>query len=531
MAMATWQQDRQHAPEPMTPMAAWWSSHFAVGFSAGLASFSLPLHTLTARINTYYYMSVGPNVPPEMMPELEAKAEPLLMAAIPAFWSRWENEWLPELKSTWEDWGAFDLQAATDAELAARIERAVELYRRAWTIHFQLLIPAMVGGSSFQDVYREVVRGASALDAYRLCQGFDNMSLEVGRRLWALSRKLKANPDLARLVQETPSSQLIAALEQDEAGKAFLTELDAFVAEYGRRSDTVQEIGDPSWTEDPTPVLDNLKAYILQDEDPDDVLREAAAERERLIGEARERLKGAPEEVRGQFEVLLAAAQDFSRVQEDHNFWIDQRSLHEMRQFCREFGRRLASRGVIDATDDVFLLNLDEARDLLLAPNGDAKALIAERRAEMDRWRKVSAPAFIGTDYGPPPDNPVTRAIMRFFSVPKAPSAVANQIPGNPGSRGTAKGVARIILTIADGSRLQPGEILVTPTTSPPWTPLFATAAAVVTETGGELSHCAIVAREYGIPAVVGATGATAAIKDGDLIEVDGDAGMVHILS
>jgi len=531
MAMATWSQDRQHIPEPITPMSSWWSGHFAKGFSGGLARVSLPLQAQTTRINTYFYMAIGPNVPPEMMPEMEAKAEPILMAAIAAFRQRWDSEWLPELKETWERWNTFDLRAASDEELVARIEKAVEVYQRVWTIHFEMIIPAMVGGSSFQDLYTELFPGKGPLEAYRLCQGIDNMSLEVGRNLWALSRKVKANPELARLVEQITARELVAALENNAAGRAFIDDLDGFLSVYGKRSDTVQELGDPSWIEDPTPALDNIRAYLLQEDDPNDLLREAAAERERLVADARAALGEAPGEVRGQFEALLAAAQSFSRLQEDHNFWIDQRSLHEIRQFCREFGRRLAVRGVIETVEDIFMLDMDEARDLLLAADADAKELVAQRRAEIARWRQVSAPPVIGTDYGPPPDSPVTRAIMRFFSIPKEPSKVANQITGNPGSSGTVRGVARVILTIADGGRLQPGEILVTATTSPPWTPLFATAGGVVTDTGGELSHCAIVAREYCIPAVVGATGATAIIKDGDVIEVDGDAGMVSILS
>jgi rifampicin phosphotransferase len=496
-----------------------------------LAALSLPMQTLTTRINTYFYMAIAPNVPPEMMPEMEAKAEPVLMGAIPAFWERWQTEWLPEVKQTWDDWSAFDLSAASDVELVARTQKAVEVYQRVWTIHFEMLIPAMVAGSAFQDLYTALFPGNGPLDAYRLCQGFDNMSLEAGRKLWALSRQARADSALARLIETTPARSLPAALEGTDAGRAFLASLNDYLAFYGRRSDTVQELGDPSWTEDPTPALDNIKAYLAQDEDPDDVLRKAAIEREGLIAAARESLKNHPEDVRGQFEVLLAAAQNFSRVQEDHNFWIDQRSLHEIRQFCRDFGRRLAERGVLEQTNDIFLLDMNEARDFLLATQADARPLVAERRAEMNRWRKIPAPPLIGMDYGPPPDNPVTRALNRFFSPPKGPSAVATEVPGNPGSRGKVKGTARVIMTIADSGRLEFGDILVTATTSPPWTPLFATAGGIVTDTGGELSHCAIVAREYGIPAVVGATGATSTIKDGSLIEVDGDTGMVYILS
>jgi pyruvate,water dikinase len=148
----------------------------------------------------------------------------------------------------------------------------------------------------------------------------------------------------------------------------------------------------------------------------------------------------------------------------------------------------------------------------------------------MQKWAKIQPPPQVGTDYGPPPPNPIANAIGRFFGAPPPESEHPNEIRGNTGAPGKVVGTARVIMDISDGWRLEQDEILVAPTTAPPWTPLFATAAAVVTETGGILSHCAIVAREYGIPAVVGATGATTLIKDGSQIEVDGDAGTIRLL-
>jgi pyruvate,water dikinase len=119
---------------------------------------------------------------------------------------------------------------------------------------------------------------------------------------------------------------------------------------------------------------------------------------------------------------------------------------------------------------------------------------------------------------------------MKFNGMLSMEEHPADEIHGSAGSAGTVRGTARIIGSIAEAGRLQPGDILVAETTAPPWTPLFATVAAVVTDTGGVLSHCAVVAREYGIPAVVGTQIATVAIRDGDTIEVDGDAGIVRIV-
>jgi phosphoenolpyruvate synthase/pyruvate phosphate dikinase len=120
--------------------------------------------------------------------------------------------------------------------------------------------------------------------------------------------------------------------------------------------------------------------------------------------------------------------------------------------------------------------------------------------------------------------------MSKFFGGPPPVSDDPDVLFGAAGSPGVVRGPARVIRDIADAARLQPGDIMVTATTAPPWTPLFATAAAVVTDTGGVLSHCAVVAREYRIPAVVGTGFGTQAIADGQIVEVDGERGVVRIL-
>jgi pyruvate,water dikinase len=125
----------------------------------------------------------------------------------------------------------------------------------------------------------------------------------------------------------------------------------------------------------------------------------------------------------------------------------------------------------------------------------------------------------------------LNRALGKFFGGPPQQQDEPNVLQGNPGSPGLVSGRARVLRSLPETGGLEEGEILVAETTAPPWTPLFATAAAVVTDTGGVLSHCAVVAREYRIPAVVGAAMATSTIKDGQRIEVDGDKGIVRLLS
>jgi pyruvate,water dikinase len=196
-----------------------------------------------------------------------------------------------------------------------------------------------------------------------------------------------------------------------------------------------------------------------------------------------------------------------------------------------EAGNRLARHGTIAEADDVFYLVPDEIAEGI-SNGAKFTTVVANRKTEMERDSQIPAPPMIGTDYGPPPDNPVGRAIGRFFGGPPPESDVASGlVRGNPGSAGTVTGTARVIANVRDAERLGHGEILVTATTAPPWTPLFATAGGIVTDTGGPLSHCAIVAREYQLPAVVGTGFATQVIKDGQTIEVNGNLSEVRIIS
>ena len=485
------------------------------------------------RVNTYYYMGVTPSVPMEQMQEAGQKAEATLKSQLPIIADRWNNEALPEIRGYHDKWNAFNLTAASTSDLLAHLDWTLETFSRLWDIHMRTLVPALVGPSMLQDLYTDLIEDADPMDAYKLAQGCDNSSLRAGEDLWKLSQTVQQSDAIKTLIENTPTNEVMSALENSDEGKKLIAGIDAYAQAWGRRSDTVIEIGDPSWVEDPTIVIENLKAYLQSDSpNPRDQWNEVVAERERFVAEVQEKLAGYPEPVKQQFNMMVGAGQAGHWIQEDHNWWIDQQGNHQVRHVFLEFGDRLVATGAISDRNDVFMLygsEIIDAADKGFA--GDFKAIVIERKAEMDKWEKIPAAPHVGTDYGTPPDNPVTRALGRLFGWgPPAEATPSGTISGRPGSAGKVTGTARIIIKLNEAGKLKKGDILVTPTTSPPWTPLFATAGGIVTDTGGALSHCAIVAREYKIPAVVGAQGASLQIKDGDQIEVDGDAGTVRIL-
>jgi rifampicin phosphotransferase len=529
-----WEQDRMHFPEPITMLDdALMRTVYGHGFNRAAEQYGLPVRGHTRRIGAYHYSSMAPNVPPEQMEAQGKIAEERINPAMTGLAELWEREWLPEIQQHIAHWRAFDLASASVPELMAHLDDTMERTGRLWEIHFLLAFPMLLALSLFDDFYRDLFGDEDAFQAYRLLQGFENKTLESNQQLWALSRKAVADPTVRQIFERLAIGEIVPALQESEPGRAFLAELRTFLEAYGRRGDT-WGLRQPGWIEDPTSVIRNLKDYVAQ---PDrDLAAERAAlveERERLLAETRARLAGYPQPVVGQFEELLKAAQFANILSEEHGFWIDFSSVYEVRLVFLELGKRFAAAGVLDDAEDVFVLTVDEIRATAEAlPTLDRRVLVAERRAELSQAAAITPPPVLGTPpSGPPPQDPIGRAIMKMFGGgPPPPSDVPTELRGNAGSPGKVSGTARVVRSLDEADRLRPGDVLVAEFTAPPWTPLFATVSAVVTDAGGILSHCAVVAREYGIPAVVGTARATATIRDGQQVEVDGNAGLVRLL-
>jgi pyruvate,water dikinase len=530
-----WTRDAMHFPDPVNELEDEFLVRLAQenGFARATEAYDMPFRLRPRRINHYLYTAVAPIMgSPEEMEAMRMHSQDELGAAMARLGERWSGEFLPEIRQHLEYWDRFDLRDASMPELLAHLDETVTRFRRLWEIHFTVNFPMMLSMSMFEELYRDLFGSDGAFDAYRLLQGLDNKTVETGRELWRLSREALKMPEVRKVLEED-AADVLSALEGSTEGQEFLAKLNAYLKEYGHRGD-LWGISYPTWAEDPTPVIKMLKDYVTQSGGgPDEELAALAAERERLLDETRERLEGYPQAVRDEFESSLKAAQEGMVLSEDHGFWIDFNSTARVRKVVMEFGRRFAEAGVIERADDVFHLNLDEVRETAeWLPEPDRRKLVAGRKAELERFAGMQPPPALGTlPPGPPPDNPFNRMIMKFFGEPPQPSDEPSVLRGNPGSPGVVRGRARVLRSLPEAAELREGEVLVAETTAPPWTPLFATAAAVVTDTGGILSHCAVVAREYRIPAVVGTGAATATIKSGQTVEVDGDAGIVRVLS
>jgi phosphohistidine swiveling domain-containing protein len=539
---------------PIPPLIYAVVGAFLVGGNDGFGKAGLPFQLRLGRLNTYIYMCmVAKDAPPEvvmkamgmlnraapgvfkkMMGKMGAgmskQQEAALNPLIERFDAYWYDELLPEIKQHIAYFESSDLRGMSLNQLRAHLEEALERAKRMGALH-GVVLPMLFAMSQFEELYCELFEGATTLDALRLTQGFENKVVEGDHALWRLSRTARSSPEVQAVLSEYAAGEVISNLKKSAAGQQFLVELHAWLAQYGQRLNSVFALSEPSWIEDPTPAIQILQTYLaIPDRRPETEPAALAADREKAVAEARHKLAGYPQPVRDHFETLLKAAQTATIVHEDHNFWIDQRMFYNIRRLIVEFGSRLTQAGTLEAADDIFYLTPDELK------NGQVAALqelIAQRKAEMERFSRVTPPPMLGTApaFEMTDGGSMVRALFKGeMNLAKPGSDDLNAARGLPGSSGVVRGTARVIHSLAEADKLQPGDVLVAFGTEPPWTPLFGTACAVVTDSGGVLSHSAVVAREYRIPAVVGTGNATTTFKDGQLIEVDGDAGVVRLV-
>lgn len=337
-------------------------------------------------------------------------------------------------------------------------------------------------------------------------------------------------PDRYRVDRE---SGAVAARVADKAaaadgagahGREVRHRLDAYLLRFGGRS-RLHELSEPRDAERPALVLQSLRLLLERPRDLPAERAERAHRRERLERDVLARLE---EPDRAAFADVVARVCAAVPLEETHAYHIDYPGLAATREALLGFGRRLVAEGRLDFPAHVFLLRLAELRAAVAGAWGDPLAALAEQRAAELREACERGPEpWLGT--APDPDAAVPPMVAKFYGVPGSAAWDGDMLQGTPASPGRAAGTARVIAGPADFARLESGDVLVCATTTPAWTPLFASAGALVTDTGGILSHAAIVAREYGLPAVVGCDVATSTIRDGARVEVDGDAGQVRV--
>ncbi len=523
-----WAWEKGHFPRPATPLTQEIIyKAMTEGFSGAMEQWASPFGVECRAINYYGFLTLKPfDLGSELIEDRIARYKETLSEVLPRMGEMWEQQWLPSILPALEKGRAADYTGLSDEELLNALEEMLEDLLQRWTIHGWVnysTIPA----SWFADFYNETFEPEDSTEPYLLLQGFPTRSLDAGRGLWRLSRLINNDPGLRSSFEKQEPAALVSHLEGSEEGRNFLAEFRVYLDEFGWRSEAF-ELADPTWREDPTIPLNTLQGYISlgEDADPDVRFHEAVRTRESLLGQARQRLAGQPEKL-ARLNELYEMARPNLILTDDHNYYIDQVGDSILRPPILEIGRRLVRQGALADENDVFLLYQAEIRAGLSGAN--QQVLAAQRKGEMEAWSRIIPPPIIG-EPPPPTDDPWEEAVLRkMLGVPPEPSRDPDVITGTAASPGTVQGRAKVVFSLAEASKVQPGDVLVCEMTMPAWTPLFSTVSAVVSDTGGVLSHSAIVSREYRIPCVVGTIVGTSVIKDGMLLTVDGSKGIVRI--
>jgi phosphohistidine swiveling domain-containing protein len=384
----------------------------------------------------------------------------------------------------------------------------------------------------FTALYDKLIKREGDPPAATLLLGADSTPIQAEKALYDLALWCRKRDGLAAYLQETPSGKLAGQLDGDAPPGIDASDwhewrqrFGDYLAEFGHSIYDL-DFAKPLPVDEPLPLLEALKMFVRgQGTDPHKRQQDSVERREEAIRSILNRARGLRRRL---FRWSLRWAQTFARVREDSIFDIGL-GYPVLRRMLRELGRRLAQAGAIAEAGDIYFLELNEVnRGARALDGGERPEIVIDRvRERRSMWRAEGR-------LMPPQQLPVKGRVMGIKTDAFMPVSADDQahdlLKGVAASPGQVTASARILLGPEDFHQMQPGDILVAEITTPAWTPLFAMAAGVVTDIGGPLSHGSIVAREYGIPAVLGTGIATRRIQSGQMITVDGSAGVVTLL-
>ena len=402
-----------------------------------------------------------------------------------------------------------------DATATDRLDAVEDLLARAPSFVFPRMLGLVVAGMVSYLASGRLLRGRATEDELlTLTRGLPhNPTTEMDLALWALTTRVRADPTSRDAIRNSQPPDLAQAYRDGQLPSTLQSELGKFIGRYGFRAVGEIDLGVPRWSEDPSYLLGAIANYLRLEDGalaPDEQFRRGAREAEATIETMLARVHGPHRRL---LRFFLGRVRALMGSREMPKFVLIRTLFTPIRDLLRPVGEELAETGKVTAWDDVYFLTLAEIREAVAGT--DVRELVAARRAMHVREQaRRYIPRVLLSDG--------TDAEAALISVPEG------ALRGSPASPGTVTARARVILS-PHGARLEPGEILVAPSTDPGWTPLFLTAGGLVMEMGGMMSHGAVVAREYGIPAIVGVPGATDQIRTGATITVDGSAGVVSI--
>jgi len=547
-----WVYDDLHCPHPVSPMffdiGGWWLScdHMFRRFGTPFA-----VDWLAKNINGYVYTTAIPADPGlridateysarygARVPRDEAFASTMgayLDTVLPVYGRDFADWWRDRLRPEMERNFAF-LEARLDAvdemdlaDVACLLEDAIDVHDRHWKIHWMLNFAQLSATLNLRAVMEKHRGRVDEPLLGRLQNSATDRNWDSIEALWRMKNEVRDDPDLRACFAAQEVEAIVRAMRAGERGRRFIAErVEPYQREFGWHAVWSHEFIFPTVREQMEPVIELVRGYLVADYD-----FPSAIEAMRLDIEAasREVLDGLTGDALEEMRAANAVNRRMAPLTPDHHFYIDQGANAHVRLVLIEIGRKLVTAGRLDQPDDVMFLRYNELRALIGSASAiAAREIVAARRLERQAAQRLHPRDWVGT---------VTPSQLAFpylvnWGYPdrfhQTQSDDQRVITGLGASPGTIEGIARVVRTIDEFDQVREGDILVCQMTNPAWVVLFTKIAGLVTDTGGTTSHPAVLAREFGIPAVIGTSVATQRIATGDRLTIDGTTGRVEIL-
>src|SRR5712691_27335 len=537
-----WVLDDLHCPNPLSPLffdlGGWWLTcdhmfrRFGTPFACDWIAKNVNGYLYTAAIpadpsvraeaNEYQARYV-PRVPHD--PEHAATIGAYLGFVLPHYAANfldwWRERLRPEIERNFEYLDGYDAENASLVELAVLLEDAIDIHDRHWKIHWMLNFAQFSATMALNATIEEVKGAGDPALVGRLQSSIDDRNWDSIEALWRMKEEIKGDSDLRTAFAGDTAADIVRALEDGERRLAFLRDrLEPYQQEFGYKSIWSHELSFPTWRESPAPILEAVRGYLETDYDYPAAIGAVKADLESAVAEL---MDSVPEgEGRGRLQQSLDLSLKMNPLTPDHHFYIDQGTNARLRLVAIAIGRKLVEAGLVDHPEDVVYLHYNELRVLTANPEAfDARTLVSDRRDDRERQALIRPPEWIGTAT----EDALAFPYLTLWGFPekfhrRAPEKV-DEVHGLGASPGVVEGTARQVGSLDEFDQVQEGEILVCQMTNPAWVVLFTKIAGLVTDAGGVASHPAVVAREFGIPAVVGTSIATDRIKSGDRVRVN----------
>ena len=548
-----WVYDDLHIPHPVSPMffdiGGWWLScdHMFRRFGTPFA-----VDWLAKNVNGYVYTTAIPADPAiriegteyssrygARVPRDGAFAEKMgayLDTVLPVYGAHfadwWRDRLVPEMERNF-DYLETQLDRVGEmslAEVACLLEDGIDIHDRHWKIHWMLNFAQLSATLDLRAVMERVRGGVDEELLGRLQNSASDRNWDSIEALWRIKNEVRDDAELNVIFRSGDADAIAAALRGSARGQRLMDErVTPYQREFGWHAVWSHEFIFPTVREELEPVLDLIRGYLETDYDFPTAIEAMRAD---IAAASDQILTGLDGDALTEMRAANATNLRMAPLTPDHHFYIDQGANAHVRLVLIAIGRKLVEAGRLARPDDVMFLRYNELRMLIGdATAVDAAAIVAKRRAERTAAAKVHPRNWIGTatasqlafpylvNWGYP---------ERFYQEQSADQRLVSGIAASPG---VVEGIARVVMTVDEFDDVAEGDILVCQMTNPAWVVLFTKIAGLVTDTGGTTSHPAVLAREFGIPAVIGTSVATRRIATGDRIRVDGSAGLVEILA